>query len=464
MDASQAGRTQAALRDVDDALEGEVVVRLHDQTEVGDGVPNFLPLVEASAADDAVGQADGDQPLLELAGLKAGAHQHRHAAQRLPFAAQPLHLVANHPRLVLAVPDAAYVHLLAAVALGPQRLAEPAAIVGDQPGGGCENVRRRTVVALQPDHPRARKIALEAQDVADLGAAPGIDRLVVVADAAEIAMPLRQCPKPQILRDVGILVLVDEHIAELPLILRRDFRVLAKDREPVQQQVAEIDGVQRLEPLLVLAVERQRQAVDGFGALRLGDAIRDEASILPALDHRHHEPGRRLLGVDVARFLELLDQPDLVVRIEDGEIRLEADELGVATQHAGGGCMEGPDPPALDRTAEQARYPLAHLSRRLVGEGDGQHLPRPRLAGGEDVREPGGEHPRLAGPGAGQHQHRPLGRLDRLRLSGVQTSHVRRRGYRLERRVKGVCHLGHEPHIAVFDAASSIERVLTVRR
>ncbi len=47
MDATEAGRTQAALRDVDDALEGEVVVRLHHQTEVGDGVADFLPLVEA---------------------------------------------------------------------------------------------------------------------------------------------------------------------------------------------------------------------------------------------------------------------------------------------------------------------------------------------------------------------------------------------------------------------------------
>jgi hypothetical protein len=48
---------------------------------------------------------------------------------------------------------------------------------------------RRAVVALQPDDLGAGKIALEAQDVVDLGAAPAIDRLVVVADAADIAAP-----------------------------------------------------------------------------------------------------------------------------------------------------------------------------------------------------------------------------------------------------------------------------------
>src|SRR5262249_31986841 len=41
-------------------------------------------------------------------------------------------------------------------------------------------------VALEPDHLGAREIVLEAQDVVDLGAAPAVDRLVVVPDAADV--------------------------------------------------------------------------------------------------------------------------------------------------------------------------------------------------------------------------------------------------------------------------------------
>src|SRR6185312_10784436 len=42
------------------------------------------------------------------------------------------------------------------------------------------------VIALEPDDLGAGKVVLEAQDVVDLGAAPAVDRLVVVADAADV--------------------------------------------------------------------------------------------------------------------------------------------------------------------------------------------------------------------------------------------------------------------------------------
>src|SRR4030088_3085608 len=56
-----------------------------------------------------------------------------------------------------------------------------------------DQVRRRgqdvaggTVVAFEPNDLGAWKVVLEAQDVVDLRAAPAIDRLVVVADAADV--------------------------------------------------------------------------------------------------------------------------------------------------------------------------------------------------------------------------------------------------------------------------------------
>ena len=47
-----------------------------------------------------------------------------------------------------------------------------------------------------------------------------------------------------------------------------------------------------------------------------------------------------------------------------------------------------------------------------------------RLAEAEDVRQPGGQHPRLAGAGPGQHQHRAFCRLDRALLLRIQPLHV----------------------------------------
>src|SRR3546814_14470441 len=95
---------------------------------------------------------------------------------------------------------------------GPQGLAETALVVGDEAGGGGEDAAGRAVVALQPDHLGNGEIVLEAQDVADLGATPAVDRLVVVADAAEVAVALRPEAKPEVLRKVGVLVLVDQDV------------------------------------------------------------------------------------------------------------------------------------------------------------------------------------------------------------------------------------------------------------
>ena len=110
-------------------------------------------------------------------------------------------------------------------------------------------MRRRAVVALEPDHLGAGKILLEAQDVVDLGAAPAIDRLVVVADAADVAVALGQQPQPQILRDIGVLIFVDQHVFEAALIVLQHVGILLEDAQDLEQQIAEIGGVQHLQPL-----------------------------------------------------------------------------------------------------------------------------------------------------------------------------------------------------------------------
>ena len=86
--------------------------------------------------------------------------------------------------------------------------------MGDEAGRGGEDVRGRAVILLEPDDLRAGEVLFEAQDVGDLGPAPGIDRLVVVADAAEVAARLGEQFQPVILGCVGVLIFVDEDVEE----------------------------------------------------------------------------------------------------------------------------------------------------------------------------------------------------------------------------------------------------------
>ena len=118
--------------------------------------------------------------------------------------------------------------LLANFAIGEEGFAEPPLVMRDQARRDAEDMPGRAIIAFEPDDFRARKIGLEAQDVIDLGAAPAIDRLIVVADATEILAPLREQPQPQILGRVGVLIFIDEHIAEAFLIMLQDLGIFAK--------------------------------------------------------------------------------------------------------------------------------------------------------------------------------------------------------------------------------------------
>ena len=269
--------------------------------------------------------------------------------------------------------------------------------------------------------------------------------MVVVADAAEILVLLRQQPQPEILRDIGVLVLVDQDVAKALLVVGGDLRPGLQDGEVVQQQVAEVDRVHSLQALLIGLVEREQLAVGDVADLAARNLVGDQAAILPALDAREDHPRRPALVVDALGRSDLLHQAQLVVGVEDGEIGLQADHLGMAAQDAGGDGMEGAEPEPLGGLADDALEPKAHLGRRLVGEGDGDDLRRPGAATRKDVCESCRQHASLAGAGAGEDQHRALDCLDRLALRLVEIGEIGRHGGtgRKRRRRCGFKRIGH---------------------
>ena len=81
----------------------------------------------------------------------------------------------------------------------------------------------------------------------DVGPTPPIDRLIVVSHDAEIAVPLRQLLHEQVLRGIGILEFVDQHVLKPVLPVRETLRVLAEQGERMEQEVIEIHRVRLLE-------------------------------------------------------------------------------------------------------------------------------------------------------------------------------------------------------------------------
>ena len=86
--------------------------------------------------------------------------------------------------------------------------------------------------------------------------------------------------------------------------------------------------------------------------------------------------------------------------------------------------MKSAEPQPLRRRTEQRPDPLAHFPRRLVGEGDGEHLIWKSAVGQQDMGKTRGQHPRFAGARAREHQQRPVDGFHRQALLGIQAGEI----------------------------------------
>src|SRR4030095_15892007 len=110
------------------------------------------------------------------------------------------------------------------------------------------------------------------------------DRLVAVAAAAEVAARIGQQLQPLILRLVGVLIFVDQDITEAVAITGEHVRLRAEDAQHMEQEVAEVAGVEGPQPILVLGIE-VGAATGGEGLGLAGvDLLWSPAAVLPAID------------------------------------------------------------------------------------------------------------------------------------------------------------------------------------
>jgi hypothetical protein len=74
---------------------------------------------------------------------------------------------------------------IAMAEVGPQLLVEQLFVVRDQRIGRLEDAHRRAIVLFELDQLELRIVARQPAQVLDVGAAPAIDRLIVVADRSK---------------------------------------------------------------------------------------------------------------------------------------------------------------------------------------------------------------------------------------------------------------------------------------
>ena len=252
----------AALGHVEDAPQADRVLRVGQHPQVGQRVAHLAPLVEPHAADHLVRQPDPQEHVLEHARLAVGAVEDGHVGVAdLPGIDQPVDLPGDERGLVVLVVGDVADHLLAVALVGPQALVAPIRVAGDHRVGRREDALGGAVVLLQQDRDGVGEVLLELDDVADAGAAEGVDGLVGIAHHAQLARRharrrgRHQLADQLVLGVVGVLVLVDEHVAEPAPVVLGDGGQPLQQRHRLHDQVVEVERVGRAQAGLVDGVD-----------------------------------------------------------------------------------------------------------------------------------------------------------------------------------------------------------------
>ena len=262
--------------------------------------------------------------------------------------------------------------------VGPQLLALAADVVADNLVCSIENVAGRAVILFQTDGFRVLELLFKLQNIRDRCTAEFVDTLVVITDHADVLIITCQQAGEHILRVVGILILVHEHIAELALVVFKHLGVVLQQQHGFHDNIVEIQCTGLFHGLFVIAVD----VCDLFTEV-VTDGIRAELTrghqlVLCAGDHAHHGSRIEILGIEIELFHYVENDALLVVLIVDGERALKAEQVNVLAQNAQAGRVEGvrPDSGRGFLVTEGKLQTLAQLTRGFVGERDRNHLPR----------------------------------------------------------------------------------------
>ena len=271
-DARQRAFAEATSWDVEDALEGRHVMVVAQDAEVGQRVLDLATLVEARAAHELVGQPVAQERLLERPALGVGAVHDGDVLAPVDIVVAIVGATSQHGAAGSApsnerldLPGHPFGFLVFAVGLEtlderatrvlrPEPLVLAPLVALDDGVRRVEDELRGAVVLLELDDRGIGVVGLEVEDVAQVGAAPAVDGLVVVAHHGEVAMLGRQHAHPEVLGAVRVLVLVDVEVAPAGAVAGKHGGRLLEEAHGLGQQVVEVEARRGLEARLVARV------------------------------------------------------------------------------------------------------------------------------------------------------------------------------------------------------------------
>src|SRR5690606_30767930 len=115
-------------------------------------------------------------------------------------------------------------------------------VVGDDAVGRVDDVLGGTVILFQFEYFQVGVILLKIQDVLDIRPAEGVNALCIVPHHADVLVNRCQTLDNQVLREIGVLVLVHHNVPEFMLVLMKGLGMVPEQDVGFEQQVVEIHG------------------------------------------------------------------------------------------------------------------------------------------------------------------------------------------------------------------------------
>ncbi len=339
--------TDATSWIVDDTLDGLLIVRIGNQSEVSDNVLDFLTLIETQAAIDAIRDALLAKLLLEATALGVGAIKDgKVAILATILTLDALDVFRYDNRLFLITIGWLVLQLLTLGILAEHILRYLVAIMANEAVGSLNDGLGRAIVLFEFEELGTLQLLLKVQDVVDVGTTETIDTLRVIAHGTHTLLLLAELHHDRHLHVVGILVLIHQDIVETLGILAAYLLILLEKLEGQRQQVIKIHGIGLLASLLVS--HKYLAYLWHLGTLVL---LIDGLVAGIALGTHKIVLSHRNLGVNSSRLIILiaqshllddsLDQRTRVGLIINGKIVVEADVFSLSTEDAGKDAMKG---------------------------------------------------------------------------------------------------------------------------
>ena len=223
----EGGLADASGRIVNDSPQGFLIVGVHGQSQIGNGILDLLTLVERKSAIYAVWKASALEFVFEGLTLTVGSIQNGNLTiVEILMANQVADIPRNDGSLLLVAIGFAEFDGLAQVLHALYVLVYLALIVVDDAVGRIHNGLRGAIVLLQFEELGSLISLLESEDIVDASASERIDALGIVANNADALAMLCQQPHYLVLGIVGVLILIDEYKLESVFVLLANLGML----------------------------------------------------------------------------------------------------------------------------------------------------------------------------------------------------------------------------------------------